>query len=264
MTAPPSTVALLDLAVTVAKEAGRTIAAMRHEAVSSHETKSSPTDPVTAADRAAEAVIVDGILAARPDDGILGEEGTMRPGRSGIEWFVDPIDGTTNYLYDLPPYVVSVAAVVDGRPVAAAVFDPSSEELFAARVGGGATRNGHPVAPTEATDLGHALVATGFAYQADRRRAQAETVARLLPEVRDIRRLGSAAYDLCAVASGRVDAYYEAGLNAWDYAAGWLIAAEAGARCTDLDGGPPSSQFLVAAAPGVHQLLIDALKGTVL
>lgn len=250
---------LLELAVTFARHAGRAAVEMRSEAVASATTKSSPTDPVTAADQAAEAIIVDGILHYRPDDGIVGEEGAQRHGTSPVVWFVDPIDGTTNYLYDIPAYAVSIAAAVDGLLVAGTVFNPVSDELFTARAGHGAFLNGRPIQVPQPVPLGSSLVATGFGYQAERRRLQAAALGQLLPAIRDIRRFGSAALDLCALAMGRVDAYYEIGLNVWDYAAGWLLVHEAGGRCRDLAGGDPSSEFFMAAGPGLIEPLARAI-----
>ncbi len=240
------------LAVDLAERAGEAIVELRDGAVATTTTKSSPTDPVTEADRAAERLIVDGIRRARPDDTITGEEGADHVGTSGLEWHIDPIDGTTNYVYGLPAYGVSVAVGRGERMLAGAVANPVAGELFAAVAGRGATLNGDPIRVGRPVELSAALVATGFGYAAERRRGQAAVVAALLPEIRDIRRMGSAALDLCAVACGRVDAYYELGLNRWDFAAGVLIAAEAGARCTDLGGGPPSTEFLVAASPELH------------
>ena len=251
---------LLDLAVALAHRAGETIEDQRDRAVATATTKSSPTDPVTEADRAAEAIVVDGITEARPDDAIVGEEGTDRSGDSGLAWYVDPIDGTTNYLYGLPAYGVSIAVGDTDGLLAGAVYNPVTNEMFAARAGAGATLNGRPIRAAEPVELSSALVATGFGYQAERRRNQAAVVAGLLPDIRDIRRLGSAALDLCAVACGRVDAYYEVGLNVWDFAAGTLIAREAGATCTGLDADEPSSDFLLAASAPVHEALGARLR----
>lgn len=250
---PPAELAeLAELASTVARRAGAAIVERREAAVATATTKSSPTDPVTEADRVAEAIVVDGIAAARPDDAIIGEEGTERAGTSGLAWHVDPIDGTTNYLYGIPAYSVSVAVAAGGSMLCGTVFNPVSGELFEATRGAGATLNGRTITVSSPVALPAALVATGFGYRSDRRRGQARVVAELLPEIRDIRRFGSAALDLCSVACGRVDAYYEVGLNVWDFAAGALIADEAGARCTNLGGGPPSTGFLLAAQPGLH------------
>ncbi len=222
-------------------------------------TKSSGTDMVTEMDRAAEARIVEGLLGARPDDGLLGEEGTDRPGTSGVRWVVDPLDGTTNYLYGLPGFAVSIAAEVDGEVVAGVVLDVVREELFAATLGGGATRDGAPIRSSAATELPLALMATGFSYDAERRRRQAAVLVEVLPNIRDVRRSGAAAVDLCSVACGRVDGFWEKGLAPWDLAAGGLIAAEAGAVVTDFEGGPAVAGAVVAAAPGIAGPLRDLL-----
>lgn len=260
MSKNPPAVELAALACSLALKAGSTITEMRVDAVSSATTKSSPTDPVTAADTAAEAIIVAGIGDARPKDGIVGEEGTERAGRSGVVWYIDPIDGTTNYLYDIPAYGVSIAAEVDGRVVAGVVYNPPADELYVATAAGGATRNGKPISASNPGRISSSLIATGFGYLAERRRVQAEVIGGLLPEVRDIRRFGSAALDLCSVACGRVDGYFEAGLNSWDFAAGWLIATEAGAVCHNLRDAPPNERFLVAAAPSIDHELTAALR----
>ena len=223
------------------------------------DTKSTGTDMVTEMDRAAEARILELLLGARPDDGMLGEEGTDLPGSSGVRWVVDPLDGTTNYLYALPGFAVSIAAEVHGRVVAAAVYDVVRDELFSATLGGGATRNGQAIRVSDATELPLALVATGFGYDADRRRRQAEVLVHVVPHVRDIRRFGAAAVDLCSVACGRVDAYYERGLAPWDLAAGGLIAAEAGAVVSGFDGRPAVAPDVVAAAPGISGALLELL-----
>lgn len=250
---------LLELAVTFARQAGRIAVDMRSEAIASATTKSSPTDPVTAADEAAEAVIVDGILRYRPDDGIVGEEGADHQSTSPVVWYVDPIDGTTNYVYGIPAYAVSIAAAVDGVLVSGAVFNPVSDELFSARAGHGAFLNGKPIRVAPPVPLASALVATGFGYQSERRRLQAAVLGQLLPAIRDIRRFGSAALDLCSLAMGRVDAYYEVGLNVWDYAAGWLLVHEAGGRCRDLAGNDPSGEFFMAAGPDLIEPLARAV-----
>lgn len=228
------------------------------------DTKSSPTDPVTEFDRAAEALIVGAIRRERPDDSIVGEEGTDHVGTSPYAWHVDPIDGTANFVYDLPNWCTSVAVVDDDGSVAGAVYLPVTDELFSASRGGGATLNGDPVRCSMATDLGQALVATGFSYSAQRRRRQGRRLAELIDQVRDVRRLGSAATDLCLVACGRVDAYFEEHLNSWDLAAGVLIAAEAGAITSDFSGGSAGPAETVAAAPGVHRALLDAIANITL
>jgi myo-inositol-1(or 4)-monophosphatase len=215
--------------------------------------KSSATDMVSDADREAEAAITELLERERPDDALTGEEGAGERGSSGRRWLVDPLDGTTNYLYGFPQWSVSVA-VEDGEGgIAGVVHDPLRGETFRAARGEGAELNGEPISVNEHDDLATALVATGFAYLPERRAAQAEVAARILPRVRDIRRAGSAALDLSWLAAGRVDGYYERGLSAWDWAAGSLIVKEAGGRVEPLAGEPFG---LVAAGPR----LIDALR----
>jgi myo-inositol-1(or 4)-monophosphatase len=255
--------ALLELACRLATAAGTAAAAGRAAAVAeglATGTKSSATDLVTAHDRAAEQLVVEALRDERPHDSIVGEEGTAVAGGSGYEWFVDPIDGTTNFVYGLASWCTSVAVALDGEAVAGAVYVPPSGELFAARRGAGATLDGVAIRCTDCHDVRLALVATGFGYDAGRRREQAGTLARLIGEIRDVRRLGSAAIDLCHVACGRVDAYYEQHLNAWDVAAGALIAREAGAVVSDWAGGPPDPSNLLAASPGVHASLLALLR----
>jgi fructose-1,6-bisphosphatase/inositol monophosphatase family enzyme len=221
-----------------------------------HDTKSSPTDPVTEYDRAAEQLIVDALRSRRPHDAIVGEEGADDAGTSGLEWHIDPIDGTANFVYDLPSWCTSIAVVDAHGPLAGAVYVPVADELFSAARGSGATLNGVSIECSSVVELSRALVGTGFSYSAERRAEQARRLSRLLPEVRDVRRLGSAAIDLCFVACGRLDAYYEEYLNSWDLAAGVLIAQEAGAITSDLNGGPAGSAVTVAAAPGIHRDLV--------
>lgn len=223
-------------------------------------TKSSTTDVVTEFDRAAEAHIVGELRRLRPADAIVGEEGTDDVGTSGFEWIVDPIDGTTNFVYDQPAWSCSVAVAHHGQVVAGAVAVPPLGELFSAALGAGATRDGHAIRVSGATDLSLALVGTGFAYDPATRRRQAAVVAELIDQVRDIRRLGSAALDLCMVACGRLDLYYERYLNAWDAAAGELIAREAGAITSDFGGGPARPAELLAAAPGLHAAALVLLR----
>jgi myo-inositol-1(or 4)-monophosphatase len=262
---PADPPALLSLAVDVAREAAALVARGRAEAAGSVDVKSSPVDVVTAVDRASEELIVARLLAARPDDGVLGEEGADRPGTSGVRWIVDPIDGTVNFLYDLPAYAVSIAAEVDGEVRAGVVLNVATGELFTAAAGGGA----HLVAPgrpepvrlsgSRPVSLEQSLVATGFGYRVEQRRAQGAVVARLLPLVRDIRRHGSAALDLCSVAAGRVDAYYELDLKPWDHAAGALVAAEAGLVVTGLSGRPFAEPMAVAVPGPIAGPFLDLL-----
>lgn len=243
----------------MAREAGELLRSGREGMTAAVDTKTSPTDVVTAMDRAAERLVVDRLLAARPQDGVLGEEGADRPGTSGVRWVIDPIDGTVNYLYRLPIWSVSIAAEQDGRTVAGVVYDPTRDTLWSAARGQGAHRDGAPVRCSQESRLDRALVATGFGYTSQRRELQAEVVRHLLPRVRDIRRLGSAALDLCATAAGMVDAYYEQGLKPWDLAAAALIAEEAGCRVGGLAGQPASEELVVAAPPALFAALTDLL-----
>jgi myo-inositol-1(or 4)-monophosphatase len=221
---------LLRLAVEVADEAADLVRERRRGGVEVAATKSSPVDVVTEVDKAAERLIFDRLMAARPGDGFLGEEGASSRSTSGVEWVVDPIDGTVNFLYGIPQYAVSIAAAVEGEVVAGVVLDVQSHERFTAVRGGGAFLDGARLrVGDEPKPLSQCLVGTGFNYVEAVRLLQATAVAALLHEVRDIRRMGSAALDLCSVAAGRLDAYVEEGLNAWDMAAGGLVATEAGA-----------------------------------
>ncbi|SDE66170.1 myo-inositol-1(or 4)-monophosphatase [Blastococcus fimeti] len=261
----PDPSALLALAVATAREAAELVRLGRATAADDVSVKSSSVDVVTAVDTASEHLIVGRLLGARPDDGVLGEEGAERAGTTGVRWVVDPIDGTVNFLYDLPAYAVSIAAEVDGVVRAGVVLNVATGELFTAVTGGGAFL-ATPAAPEPVrltagatTALEHSLVATGFGYRVEQRRAQGAVVAALLPRVRDIRRHGSAALELCAVAAGRVDAYYEADLQPWDHAAGALIAAEAGAVVSGLAGRPLGEPMVVAAAPGIGEAFGDLL-----
>ncbi len=255
----PDKAELAALAGAVAAEAGALLLEGLLSERAAVSTKTTATDMVSEMDHAAEALIVSRLLAARPGDAILGEEGGERPGTTGVRWVVDPLDGTTNYLYGLPNWSVSIAAEVEGVGVAGAVSDPTLGETFTAALGMGAFLNQRPIRHSGRADLATTLVATGFAYTADRRERQARVLARVLPRVRDIRRYGVASLDLCWVACGRVDAYYEVGLQPWDIAAGAVIAAEAGAVVRGVDGGPPSGPSILAAAPGVAPALLELL-----
>ena len=250
---------LLALARDVVARAAALVTAARTEALGQVSTKSTPTDPVTAADRAAERFVVDTLLEARPADGVLGEEGAERPGTSGVRWVLDPIDGTVNFLYGIPAYAVSLAARVDDVTVAGVVRNVVTGEEWTAVRGGGAYRGETRLHGSGCTRLDRALVGTGFGYDADRRRHQARVLAEVLPMVRDIRRIGSAALDLCAAAEGRLDAYYERGLSPWDLAAGELIAAEAGLLVTGLRGRPAGEPMTVAAPRALYAPLHDLL-----
>ena len=221
---------LLALARAVALEAAALVRERARDGVEVAATKSSPVDIVTEADRASERLIYGRLLEARPGDGFLGEEGGSAESDSGVTWVVDPIDGTVNFLYGIPQYAVSIAATVGGESIAGVVVDVASGACYTATRGGGAFCDGRRLRVREEVPLGERLVLTGFNYLVDVRRVQAAAAARMLPEVRDIRRMGSCALDLCAIGAGRADAYVEEGVNAWDMAAGGLVATEAGAR----------------------------------
>lgn len=252
--------ATLALATDLAREAGALALRMRR-GVEVLDAKSSPTDVVTAADHAVERLLVSALSEVRPEDGILGEEGGASEGTSGVRWVIDPIDGTVNYLYGIPQWAVSIGVEDAEGTVVGVVFDPAKRELWQAVRGQGATLNGEPLRCSAATDLAQALVGTGFGYDARRRAAQSRVLPDLLPSVRDLRRLGSGALDLCSVAAGRLDAYYEQGLSPWDLSAGGLIAREAGARVSGLRGREAGYALVLAAAPGVHTALHDLLVG---
>ncbi len=241
---------LLDLAREVALEAAELVRAESSKGVEVSETKSSPVDIVTEVDKAAESLIYDRLMAARPDDGFLGEEGGSSRSTSGVTWVVDPIDGTVNFLYGIPQYSISIAASLDDRVVAGVVVNVETREVFAATHGGGATCNGRPLRVRAVVPLSQRLVITGFSYLVELRAMQAAAVASMLSEVRDIRRLGSAALDLCAVGAGRADAYVEEGLNPWDMAAGGLVATEAGARLEVCVGAGGRECVVCAPADG--------------
>jgi myo-inositol-1(or 4)-monophosphatase len=247
------------LAEDIAREAGDMLLAKRPTMSEEVETKSSPTDVVTTLDKASEELIRERVLAARPGDRILGEEGGEEPGESDVRWVVDPIDGTVNFLYGLPDWAVSIAVEVGGQVVAGVVNIPARGELYTATLGGGAWLGGERLRCNTGVPLAQALVATGFGYSAVRRAVQGEVVAAVLPRVRDIRRGGSCAIDMCSLAAGRVDAYYERGVNQWDFAAAGLVATESGARLGGLGGKPVSPEFALCAAPGLFEELHDLL-----
>jgi myo-inositol-1(or 4)-monophosphatase len=239
---------LLELALRVAREAGELVRTRREAGVTVAATKSSATDVVTDADRASEALVLARILEVRPDDGILGEEGSDTAGTSGVRWVVDPIDGTVNYFLGLPQYAVSIGVEIDGDVQVGVVVNAATRDEYAAIRGRGATRNGQPIAVREARPLELSVISTGFNYRPDVRARQAAAVAQLLLGVADIRRFGSCALDLCALATGASDGYVEEGCMPWDHAAGGLIAEEAGAVVEVRRGA--SGLDLVVAAPG--------------
>ncbi|MBG02345.1 MAG: inositol monophosphatase [Acidimicrobiaceae bacterium] len=229
LNAPLDIIELRNIASDVASQAGKYVLEESKNPIL-HESKSSASDLVTDIDKRTEALIVDLIKNQRPDDSFLGEEGTSQKGSSNVLWIIDPIDGTTNFVHEHPGFGVSIAAKFDDVIVAGAVADPKHKELFDAAIGSGARCNGEHITIRRSPELKTALVATGFSYQELDRKVQAEVLAHVLPAIADIRRMGSAAIDLCSVAMGRVDAFYETGLNEWDIAAGSLIASEAGAE----------------------------------
>lgn len=249
---------MMELAASVARAAGTQAAAgwlddiaTGGRAALAATTKSSLTDVVTRHDKAAEQLIVATLVAARPDDAIVGEEGTDRPGTSGVRWYLDPIDGTTNFLYGFPLWCTSVAAADADGAFAGAVYVPRLDQLYLAGRGRGATCNGLPIAASGETELGLALLGTGFGYSVDERARQSARIGRIGPAVRDLRRTGSAAIDLVFTASGQLDAYFEEHLNWWDMAAGELIAREAGCRSGDFTGGPADPAQLLVTAPAL-------------
>ncbi len=217
--------------------------------------KSSVRDFATHMDHESEKLIVSSLLAARPDDGIIGEEGANRESRSGITWIIDPIDGTVNYFYNLPGWNISIAAKDSQGVFLGIVYAPTINSLWYASRGGGAFLNDRKIHCSHSEELGASLIATGFSYDQSERVRQGQKIASLIPKVRDIRRNGAAAVDLCHVASGAVDGYFESGLKEWDLAAGGLIAREAGALVTGRNGEEAGEGMVIAAGPRLHELL---------
>lgn len=252
---------LLRLAVTAARDAGALLLDRFHSGRErSLESKSTPTDLVSEADLASERLIRDTLARARPDDGFLGEESGGEEGSSGLTWIVDPLDGTVNFLFSIPQWCVSVAVRDTQGVLAGAVFDPSRDELFTATRHGDSLLNGTPLVPSECSDLATAMLATGFAYDASVRAAQAEVLARLLPLVRDIRRFGSAALDLAWTAAARYDAYFERTVKPWDIAAGTLICERAGLSVIELPERVGLPAGVLAASPALSGELIELIN----
>ena len=250
-----STAALREVAEAIAREAGRQLRDAFAGPLVNVTAKSSPTDLVSEADHAAERLIRERLASARPGDGFLGEEGGDDEGTTGLRWVVDPLDGTINFLFRIPQWAVSIACEDASGTLAGVIYDPMRDELWSVERDGLPLLDGRPVTASSRTDLATALIATGFGYDAETRRGQAEMVARLLPSVRDIRRLGSAALDLAWTAAGRYDAYYERGLNHWDLAAGELLCQRAGLVGRGLRARPPAGTgVLVAPEALAHQL----------
>lgn len=248
---------LLEMAMVAATQASEILLDYFEAPAQGLDTKSTPTDLVSDADRRAERFISDFIKHERPDDGILGEEGAGRPSRSGLTWVVDPLDGTVNFLFNIPVWCVSIAIEDAEGGLVGVIYDPNKEELFAAERGEGATLNGEQIHVAERHDLGQALIGTGFSYDSDARAHQAALLGRVLPKVRDVRRAGSAAIDLATLACGRFDGFYEAPMEPWDKAAGILIVREAGGVVSELPAPRGLSPGVVAAGPGLHDVLRD-------
>jgi myo-inositol-1(or 4)-monophosphatase len=261
---------LLRIARSTALQAGELAALRLAEGVEVAASKSSPVDIVTEADREVEALIRSMLADARPLDGFFGEESDAAESESGLTWIVDPIDGTVNYLYGFPHYAVSIAVVEGGpdplswRALAGCVFNPATGELYTAAAGSGAFLGDKQLQVASTVPLSQALIGTGFAYDSGMRAKQGALVAQLLPLVRDIRRMGTASLDLCAVAAGRLNGYFERTLNPWDHAAGALVAREAGATVKGRGDAAPSHEFILAAEPDLALLLeatLDELGG---
>lgn len=250
---------LLQLALRGARQAGDLLVSRFRHPAQEIATKTSPTDLVSKADRDSEALLVALISAERPGDGVLGEEGGVGESSSGYRWVIDPLDGTVNFLFGIPVWSVSIAVEDQDGALVGVVHDPNRSETFTAIRGRGARLNDAPIAVSQQGDLGRALIGTGFAYEAASRAVQAQVVARVLPRVRDIRRAGSAALDLCWVACGRFDGFYEAHMEPWDKAAGVLLVREAGGTVTELRAPFGESHGVVAAGPAIHDELRSLL-----
>ena len=245
---------LLILAESIARKAGALL--MNRPSKFDLDEKSGVFDFATQMDHESEKLIVAEILSARPDDGLIGEEGANRESASGVTWVIDPIDGTVNYLYDLPGWCISIGVKDESGPLVGVVYSPATNSLWKASRGGGAFLNGSPISCNDPVALNRALVGSGFAYDIEKRKIQAALVSRLLPEIRDLRRLGACAVDICHVASGSLDAYFEAGVNEWDYAAAGLIATEAGALISIEKGiWNGEKNMVVVAGPALHPAL---------
>ena len=250
------------IAEQLAREAGDMALAGRKSGSVSADTKSSPTDMVTQYDTASEELITKGLAQLRPLDSIVGEEGATKTGTSGITWHIDPIDGTSNFYFDIPMWAVSIGAADARGPLIGAVYAPALGEMFTAARGEGATLNGVPISCRHNSLLSDALVCTGFSYRIHERPQHARRVAQMLTEIRDIRRFGAAAIDLCFVACGRYDAYFEEHLHSWDLVAGQVIATEAGAVVTDYAGGEVTPRQVLAASPDIHPHIVELIART--
>lgn len=258
---------LLGVATKLATQAGTMALAGRRAGLTDVQTKSTTTDMVTEFDRACELMIVEGLTKLRPHDAIVGEEGSSRSGSTGITWHIDPIDGTSNFMYALPNWAVSIGATDEslaksGAPhasIVGAVFVAAQNELFTATLGGGAHLNGGEIRCNDTSLLAQALVSTGFSYAPERRTVQATRVAKMIHKIRDIRRFGAASIDLCYVACGRFDAYFEENLCSWDVVAGQLIATEAGCTTGNYSGGAMTPAQTLVSAPAIFGQLGDLI-----
>ena len=251
--------AALALATEAARDAAALLLELRRSPAVGIRSKSSATDLVSEADEQAERAIVTAIRRLRPDDAIVAEEGSGAEGSSGVNWYVDPLDGTINYLYGIPHWSVSICCADTTGPLAGVVFDPLRDELFSTSRGAGAYLGDRRLAVTDNRDLARALVATGFGYSAEQRRTQGRIIANVLGDVRDIRRFGSAALDLACVAASRVDAYFESVEKPWDWMAGALLVREAGGRVTELNPADAAFPRIIASGPGIHDELVALL-----
>jgi len=252
--------AALALATEAAREAGALLLELRRSPATGVRSKSSATDLVSEADERAERAIVTTIRKPRPDDALVAEEGSSAQGSSGVSWYVDPLDGTINYLYGIPHWSVSICCADAAGPLAGVVFDPVRDELFSASRGGGARLGDRRLAVTDRRDLASSLIATGFGYLAAQRETQGRIIAKLLGDVRDVRRFGSAALDLSWTAAGRFDGYFESVEKPWDWMAGAMLVREAGGRVTELHPQDPAFPRIIASGPGIHDDLVTLLS----
>lgn len=259
MSAYPAADALA-LATEAARDAGALLLELRQSPAAGVRSKSSATDLVSEADERAEHAIVTAIRKRRPDDAIVAEEGSSASGSSGVSWYVDPLDGTINYLYGIPQWAVSICCADNAGPLAAVVFDPLRNELFRATRGGGARLGEQRLAVTNKRELASALIATGFGYDAAQRVTQGRILANLMGDVRDIRRFGSASLDLCWLAAGRFDAYFESVDKPWDWMGGALLVREAGGRVTELTPANPAFPRIIASGVGIHDGLVALIR----
>jgi myo-inositol-1(or 4)-monophosphatase len=250
---------LLAVAEELARAAGDMALRGRKSGDVAATTKSSPTDMVTQYDKASEKLITSGLAARRPHDGIIGEEGASVSGSSGITWHIDPIDGTSNFYFDIPMWAVSIGAVDENGPLVGVVYAPALGEMYTGIRGEGAFLNGSPIHVRKNSELSDALICTGFSYRVHERTQHAQRVAQMVTHIRDIRRFGAAAIDLCFVACGRYDAYFEEHLHSWDLVAGQVIATEAGAIVTNYAGESVTPAQVLAAQPGIQQQLIQLI-----